>query len=75
MASLLGMETWVRFPISVLELNLAWTCAGSVHAATVSEFTHASALRYLKNTVSLESSIHSGSYNLSGSFSAELPEP
>lgn len=61
-------------PGSVLGRGLAGTCAGRTHAATVSESIYASVLLGLENTISLESYI-TGSYNLSASSSAWIPEP
>ena len=49
MASGLGMGALVNLPLSALGHHLTWTCAGCVHAATVSEFTQASVLLYVKD--------------------------
>lgn len=53
---------------SVLELGLAWTCAGPVCAAAVPESpASSSVLLCLEDSVSLVSPIPSGSDNLSAS--------
>ena len=61
-------------PLSALGHRLAWTCAGLVCAATASEFIWASVLSYLKDGVSLDSSITSSSHNLSTSSSLRFDE-
>ena len=50
-------------------------CADLVEAAGVSEFMWMSVLLCLGSIVSFESSNTSGSYNLSTSFSRQIPEP
>ena len=73
-ASWLGIGDHVDLPFLVPGPWLAGTSADPLHNATVAEFTCAPVLLCLEDTVSLESSITSGSYTLSVSSSAKIPE-
>lgn len=59
----------VYFPLSTVELHLAWTSVGPMHAATASMSSYVQQ-SYQKDTISLELYIPTGSYNLSASSSA-----
>lgn len=52
-ASLYKAGAHVHFPVSLLEPNLSWIHAGSVHAATVCEFTCMSTQLCLEGFISL----------------------
>lgn len=62
---------WIRgeglcaFPLSVLGLHLAWSCASLGHAAIVSVSSYILFLLHLEDLVSIVSSIPTGSYNFS----------
>lgn len=62
-----GMDNLVQFLLSVLWNHLTLTPTGPMRVATVYE--------YMEDTVSLESGIISGSYNLSTFCFAKLPKP
>lgn len=73
--SRLGMGRCVHSSFSALGFCLARTSAGLVHVCSLHESVCASALPYLEDTASLESSTISGAYSLSTSFSEQIPEP
>lgn len=59
------MGACVYFPLSVIGSHLERTCAGPVHVASLVSLV----ILCLEDTVSLTSSIPSGSYDHSASFS------
>lgn len=65
----------VHLPFSILGSCPVWNCRSRMCCHSLGEFTHASILLYLDDTVSLESATTSGSYSLPTSSSAHTPEP
>lgn len=59
-----GVTLW-PLPFSVLGICFAWTYPSLMYAATISMSSHVHHMLYLEDIISLESSITSGSYNLS----------
>lgn len=71
---LAGVGLRVHFPFPVQQFCLVCICVRLVHVLTVPEFTCLSALLWLEDSFSEESSLLSGSYSLSISFSAQISE-
>lgn len=70
----LGMRVCVHFPSQCLDPSVSDLCRLHACYHHLYEFIGVTLLLYLEGLVSLVSSITSGSYHLSASFSTEVPE-